>query len=96
MLWARTLELRRCSSVSSSYSLSSTVSTIGAFAAKRGDRLGGATLEEAGGLGDIDGGKITTFGRSSNIGSSSGSRGKSKTGVGIGKFLGEEIMNTNM
>ena len=95
MLWARTLELRRCSSVSSSYSLSSTVSTIGAFAAKRGDLLGGATLGEAGGLVDIDGGKIT-LGRSSNIGSGSGSRGRSKTGGGIGEFLGEEIMDTNM
>ena len=76
MLWDGALALQRLSLVSSSSSLSATVSTLGTFAAKRGDRLGGGTLGAADGLGDVDGGGIT-LGRGSTLGSGAGSVGKS-------------------
>ena len=75
VLWDCALELRRLSLVSSSSSLSATVSTLGTFAAKRGDRLGGGTLGAASGLGDVDSGGII-LGRGITLGTGAGSVGK--------------------
>ena len=76
MLWDGALALQRLSLVSSSSSLSATVSTLGAFAAKRGDRLGGRTLKAAGGLGNVDGGR-RILGYGITLGTGAGSVGKS-------------------
>ena len=76
MLWDVALALQRCSLVSSSSSLSAIVSTLGAFADKRGDLLGGGTLKAADGLGDVNGGG-RTLGRGITLGTGSGSIGKS-------------------
>ena len=58
------------------------VSTLGAFADKRGDCLGGATIEASGGLGAGNGG-TSTFGHGITLGSGARSVGKSKS---VGRF----------
>ena len=75
MLWDGALALRRLSLVSSSSSLSVTVSTLGNFAAKRADHLGGGTFGAGGGLGDFNGGGII-LGRGITLGTGAGSVGK--------------------